>query len=335
MTLLVIVPQITFAAWWNPFTWFNNWGKVEIQREATTNTNNIVDRTQETKNQTNNVNTETDASSTKKLAELNAQYISLNKEITKLQGQQAQAAYGKITLTKEEDAALEAKITPLLNKMIATYAEINKLHAAIKNAAIISNSASIDSNIDNVYTKYCGNAAIINLKAKISDYNNSYFKISALDLGILKTNLENAKYNDSEIPLALYSLGLKLTQAGKIDNGVKIYQCAAEKYYDRQAMYKLADLYKTGTDVIKKQYPNVEINTPVFIDYSKAYYWISAVIYVETAEPTGFANTSTRTGWNIVAMLDDLQNTSKLTSAQRKTVEDSVKKFINVKYPGI
>jgi len=33
IAVLLLAPQITFAAWWNPLTWFNNWGRGEPQVE--------------------------------------------------------------------------------------------------------------------------------------------------------------------------------------------------------------------------------------------------------------------------------------------------------------
>ncbi len=35
MVLALIIPQVTFAAWWNPFSWFNHWSfrKTETKTE--------------------------------------------------------------------------------------------------------------------------------------------------------------------------------------------------------------------------------------------------------------------------------------------------------------
>ena len=34
LAILLIAPSIALAAWWNPLTWFGNWGRGEIKKET-------------------------------------------------------------------------------------------------------------------------------------------------------------------------------------------------------------------------------------------------------------------------------------------------------------
>ena len=59
------------------------------------------------------------------------------------------------------------------------------------------------------------------------------------------------------------------------------------------------------------------------------------MFYVEFAEKTGKLSTATQLGWNATAMLDDLQNTGKLTSTEMTDIENSVRTFIGKRYPEV
>ena len=122
-------------------------------------------------------------------------------------------------------------------------------------------------------------------------------------------------------------------QDKKIDYSIKIQQCGAEKYYGMISMYRMARFYKSGTESIKKIFPDVIIADEIKPDFRKAYFWIASMFYVEMAEKTGLLSSSSQLGWNSIAMLDDLQNTGKLSDKEMVDIENHVREFMGKRYP--
>jgi hypothetical protein len=209
-------------------------------------------------------------------------------------------------------------------------------------SVVISDTSSIksppaqfsDSQIEQLYSKYCNAAPMISYKN--TDYSADLIAaLGKASIGDLTTSLMSDKYTAPQIPEALYYVGFKLTQASNVDDSLRFYKCAAEKYYDMQAMYRMASIYKSGTDGLKSQLPNAVINSPISVDYKQSYFWISSLIYAGTVEKTSFLDTSTTRGWNSIALLDDLQNTGKLSSDDMLSIENDVRTFMGKRYPQI
>lgn len=191
----------------------------------------------------------------------------------------------------------------------------------------INNMGVINDTI--VYNKYC--LGEVKITYQNTDYSTETMtKLTSLELTELENNLINNVYPDNQIPSALQYVGLKLTRDNKIDEAFKIYRCAAEKYYDMFSMYRIASLYKYGTNEIQLTIPDVVIKNKVEPDLSKAYFWVTALIYVHLAEKGSLDPVQNQTDWNTIAMLDDLQ--SKLSSKEMEQIDTDVIKFISKRY---
>jgi hypothetical protein len=117
--------------------------------------------------------------------------------------------------------------------------------------------------------------------------------------------------------------------------------CAAEKYYDIHAAYRITSLYRKGTDSIvqqlKSSFPDVSVTkNKLPIDYDKQYYWVLVTVSISLfdANAKSFLDTSTQLGWNTIAILDDLENTKKV-KGDMKLIESNVTEFIAKRYPDI
>jgi len=193
-------------------------------------------------------------------------------------------------------------------------------------------SANVPADLNSVYTKYCSSG----ISSTKSDYSQNFIKeLTDTDLSSIISKLAENKYLPAQIPMALYYVGFKNLQTGNFDEFLRFNQCTAEKYYNMIAMYRMASLYKHGTSAIREQIPNLTTTTEITPDFSKAYHWIASLMYMEQAEKTGLLNTDTQFGWNAIAMLDDLQNTGKLSSDEMTRIEDGVKAFVGKRYPEV
>lgn len=103
MFSLFIIPQITFAAWWNPVSWFEKEKTIQLNATSTKNSalesatvfksNNIPNNTDVSPGKTENkssefVNTVLNESNIENVAELKATILRLQKEITLLQNKE-------------------------------------------------------------------------------------------------------------------------------------------------------------------------------------------------------------------------------------------------------
>ena len=266
------------------------------------------------------------ASSTKRLAEIEARL----KEIDTKQAPLL-IAMSKKDVSWDELDSLKKQLDSLSTESRNLQTEYNRIQIDVTKQGFGTSSSS---QISNIYSKYCNSAPIITYKN--TDYSTDFITtLGKTSIDDLANSLVSNKYTDPQIPEALYYVGFKLTQAGNIDDSLKFYKCAAEKYYDMQAMYRMASLYDKGTDSLKTQLPDAVINNPVSIDYKQAYYWISSLIYAGTVEKTSLLDTSTTRGWNSIALLDDLQMTGKVSDSDMVSIENDVRTFISKRYPQI
>lgn len=118
--LLILVPQIVLAAWWNPFSWFNNW---DFFRGTDSNTQVLEDRIQELEKKLDDVATSTAiAPSTepeiKTIVEERIVYVptkDTTEEIQpKLVEQAEKTPVTEITQTEEEDIVEQELIVKVL-----------------------------------------------------------------------------------------------------------------------------------------------------------------------------------------------------------------------------
>ena len=151
----------------------------------------------------------------------------------------------------------------------------------------------------------------------------------------LESALMNETYTGAQLPEAIYYIGFKLTQASNVDDSIRFYQCAAKNYYDIQGMYRMASLYKNGTDSIQSQLPNAVIKNKIAVDYKQSYFWIVSLIYTAKQDKPDALDTSKDRGYNTIAILDDLQNTRKISDTDMKSIEKDAIQFIVKRYPTV
>ncbi len=203
-----------------------------------------------------------------------------------------------------------------------------------------SSSVVSDADTQKAYIKYC--TIVPTFSYSNTDYSNDFMnKLNSMSLSDLEKNLLSSKYNDAQLPEAIYYIGLKLTQTGNLDDGISFYKCAAEKYYDIYAAYKIASLYEKGTDSLvqqlKSNFPNVSVTkNKLPIDYDKQYYWVLVTVGISLFDVNAksFFDTSTQLGWNINAMFDDLENTKKV-KGDKKLIDSNATEFLAKRYPDI
>lgn len=281
------------------------------------------------------------ASSTKRLAEIQARVLDIDKEMNNLFIQENKvidelhdlSSKGLSTSTKDAELnALVSKVKLLMKEKSDLGIEYGKIQADL-NAKLVSGVGAVD--MEAVYNKYC--SGVVNINYKNTDYSSELtLKLAGLKIEDLVGNLaKGGVYADNQVPEALQYVGLKLMQAGKVDDSIKIYQCSTEKYFDMISMYRMARVYQDGTAGIKKQLTTAVITNEIVPDLKQTYYWITAIFYVESVEKTGKLSASTQFGWNTIAILDDLQNTGKLTDKEMTEMETKAVQFVSKRYPEI
>ena len=307
----MVVPQVASAAWWNPLTWFQKSTVVPQVQVQTT------------------MQVSVNASSTTpsdRLTQIQARAKEIDNEIMALFTVTNKATEDKNT---DEFSVAFAKIQSLRSEKNVLQKEYTQLLADRTKTQVIGSQ----NQVEDIYNKYCVTPPSIAYKN--TDYSDAYMKqLGDMPYADLENGILEGTYKDAKLPEALYYLGFKLTQAGQMDDSIRLYRCAAENYYDIQAMYRMASIYKSGTDELVKAIPNTVVKNRIAVDYNQAYYWIVSLIYSAKQEKTNFLDTSTQRGWNSIAMLDDLQNTSKVTG-DMNNIEADVIKFIAKRYPSV
>ena len=289
-----------------------NFNDKKVATTTPVQTTTIIDNNTSSKNRLTGINT--------RLSEIDKEYIKLANEIGNT----------KTSIRNEGTSTLQS-----MDKLSAERRSLEKDYVQLEADKTITESNGIsDEKIKKVFDKYCNITPVINYTN--TDYSVSFSgSLGGLAFNELVDKLINGKYLDNQIPEALYYVGFKLLQANNIDDSFTFYRCAAEKYYDMQAMYRLASVYEHGTDSIKEQLPKAVIKKNIAPDYKQSYYWISSLILIGTVEKTILLDTSTQRGWNSIAILDTLQNTGKLTKKEMIEIEGRAREFVYKRYPAI
>lgn len=232
--------------------------------------------------------------------------------------------------TPQDDTHTTLQMYSQLDELQGKY---NELTAEIIKRQVASTSAEL---IASVYTAYCSpQVAVSTAEQSTSTARSLSEQLSQTSFGALACNLENKTYNDSQLPIALLYMGSKLAQAVQFNDSVNFYKCAAEKYYNLTSMYSVAQVYKYGSAELQKSFPDIVVKTEIKPDLKEAYYWITALIHTESAQKTGILDIATQTGWNIIAMLDSLQQDQSLTDDDLRTEEEKAVTFVGKRYPEI
>ena len=257
----------------------------------------------------------------------------------------AQTNVAKLTELDGKIQALNARIASSNSASDATlemYAQADELQrqydalsASITKQGVLSTPQSVTST---VYKKYCLSPSVVSVRqppVSADPLNLLPLNISKTDFRTLACNLEKRTYEGSQIPSALYYMGFKLMQAGQFDDGFSFYSCDAQKYYHLTSMYRVAQVYRYGSTEFQKIVPGTVVQTPMQPDLRKAYYWIVALVHTESVQKTGILDTGTSLGWNIIGMLDALQQNQSLPDNDLLNTEREAVVFVGKKYPEV
>ncbi len=189
---------------------------------------------------------------------------------------------------------------------------------------------------DTVYDMYCVSPIKIPLEQSVNAVSESASqlfidKLYESSLEDLTSNLKNKIYINSEIPTALAHMGVKLIQADQFDDALAFLQCDAEKYYHSRSMYMLAQVYKHGS---ADYFPGSVMKTKIEPDLKQSYFWIAALMHIESIENNGLLDMSD-SGWSIIGLLDSLQNDSSLSDNALLTKEQEAISFVGKRYPEV
>lgn len=215
--------------------------------------------------------------------------------------------------------------------------QYNELSSSIAKRQITPASQELGTS---VYYTYCISSVKISSEQTTSMVSTSTFqslanKLTKSSFGNLACNLKNKTYTDSQIPTALHYMGSKLIQGGQFDDSFAFYKCAAEKYYDLPSMYRVAQIYRHGTVSFSESLPEIIVKTKIEPDQKQAYFWIMALFHAESAQKTGITDPTYQIGWNIIAMLDSLQQSKFLIHKDLVEIEQNAVLFVSKKYPEI
>mgnify|MGYP001596580649 CR=1 FL=1 len=236
-------------------------------------------------------------------------------------------AESALDLASDDIEALEAALLERadIDILINEYEE-NAMKLAKSQAAAVQPEL-----LASVYKKYCSRAPIdtgsIDSSAELSQ------EFTATSLGTLACNLATSSYPHAQLAGAIHYVGFKLTQADELDKSIAMYECAASKYFDLASMYRMAEVYAYGTDSLQSQAPSSQARYPIPQSLSEAYFWIASLAHAEMVMQTGILDTSTDLGWNIVSLLDGLQNDDSLSDEQLLNEEARAVRLVAERFP--
>lgn len=217
------------------------------------------------------------------------------------------------------------------DKIDSLQKQYNSLTIAIAESQVASTSPALISRLQDMY---CGpNAASAWIQSDAATTTMTSWKdLSDSSFKNLSCGLYHKTYSESRLPDALYYLGFKMGQAGKFDGAVSWYTCAAGNYYDLPAMYKLAGLYYQGSAGIKQEFPNMTVNTTMPVDLLKSYFWEVALFQANKFQNSDFMLNDS---WNVIALLDTLQQDKDITDQQLWDTEQQAIRFVSKRYPAV
>jgi len=119
LVAIILVPQITFASWWNPLSWFSKEKQVEEQKQKEKTTTIPESETQYTDNIETNVDLKAEVATLK--ANLDSLYTAHNNLVN---DHNALLKYVNVTVSPNksvgvitDNSSLERKVTDLENKL--------------------------------------------------------------------------------------------------------------------------------------------------------------------------------------------------------------------------
>ena len=222
-----------------------------------------------------------------------------------------------------------------LNSLNASLATQKKYTDQIVIASHRQVASSSPSQVSRIYEEYCSSTTT-NLPPSIlasTSINALETELSESSFGTLSCKLNAHAYDDSKASYALNNYGLKLIQAGHFDDGFKIYQCAAEKYYNPTAMYRVAQALTIGSDNFKNAVPDTVITNEIKPDRKRAYFWIVALFKMLAVQKSDILGTDR--GTNMIGLLDTLQQDKTLSDQELLSTEDEATAFVAQRYPQV
>lgn len=194
--------------------------------------------------------------------------------------------------------------------------------------------------IDTVYAVYCeANRPLVHDAAAIDGSQAVIERVAYQDIEEILCALEEKQYENEVVHQALNQAGFYLMQAGHFDKATDFYTCAAEQYHNPTAMYRLAQLYTYGSEVLQQVITEAGITLQPYAtvqpDLKTAYYWITAHIWVARYVESPHLDTGTNLGWNSIALLNSLQQSPELSDQDLIDAEADAMSFLAPRFPQI
>lgn len=173
-----------------------------------------------------------------------------------------------------------------------------------------------------IYEKYCANKNVLEYLPK--NYS-AVVKYANLDLEDLETGLLNDEYSETELHLALDNYAHKLLLNNRFEESLVMYHCSAETHQSLMSAYRLVMIYHSGSSQFEEIGLEIDVQKPIDVDNEKALFWIFFIEHFEEIEFTGYFTPMSSSGWNYIAVRDEIINAPLLNDAQF----DNVEKWLN------
>lgn len=220
------------------------------------------------------------------------------------------------------------------------YSELEDLRKAYTLTDIELNKKQLElipqALVEATYSNYCASNEVSFQEGFLENDRTARYSTDDYDLGSIACGMGDMHSTDQVIGLNLYKFGQALSSTGDLDNSIKFYNCAAEKYANFEAMYKLAQLYRNGSDEISKLLSEeydipINIKNKIEPNTKEALYWAYLTLSLSARYDLDFVNRNQDIHWNLIAMIDTISEVEKLSDKDISKVETRVEKYIREK----
>lgn len=235
-------------------------------------------------------------------------------------------------LSEEEYDALASEARDIgarMDRLAASY-------ATSSSELVLAEVARLaESDIVAVYDRYCREDSTMKFYPPEYD-TKANLVVTDMSTGGIVCDLQHAEAVDGLTHAKLNTLGFALMASGDMDRGLAFYACSAEEYANLNSMYRLAQLYYNGSDMLLRTYEGSDV-TPnlsraVVVNHEEAFYWLALLINLSVQFETEYVDSNTGLGWNTIAMFDQLTNGPEADKIDFRKVGLRVEAFLQAKF---